>query len=577
LRSFGLFALVLSLAGAGEAAQTVTGFALINAETGTVIPGYEDIADGATINLRSLPTRNLSVRASTSPAVVGSVQFGYDADPSFRVENTAPYALAGDRDGDYYPWTPTLGLHTVTATPYSEANAAGIRGITTIRRFHVTDDSGPGVQSFTLVDADTGLPVPGHDPLPSAINLATLPTRRLNIRANTSPAIVGSVQFGYDGNPSFRVENAAPYALAGNTGAVYNAWTPTVGSHVVTATPFTEANAIGSAGGALIQPFVVADDTASEPSPRPPPAGGGRTVVGIEGRRFSLNGTVTYPGAAAEGRLMNVRMVNAVFEDTTRSSFDPEANTDEFLAAMPDYVAAGVRAFTISLQGGNPSYEGAVNTAFTATGALKSAYMARVKRVIDAADAHGAVIILTLFYQRQDQHLANETAVRNAVVSTVRWVAENGFANVLVEIANEHTHTGFDHAVIRTVSGMVSLIRLAKETAPSLYVSTSGYGDGLIAADVARAADYILLHTNSVSIGDYDDRIARAAIYGTPVLITEDPKTGSTGASAARTAVRHGASWGLFLRRNQAYPFTFEGTADDPVVYDAIRELTAGD
>ena len=48
---------------------------------------------------------------------------------------------------------------------------------------------------------------------------------------------------------------------------------------------------------------------------------------------------------------MNVRMVNAVFEDRNRPDFDPEANTDEFIAQIPDYVAHGVRAFTLCLQG----------------------------------------------------------------------------------------------------------------------------------------------------------------------------------------------------------------------------------
>ena len=52
---------------------------------------------------------------------------------------------------------------------------------------------------------------------------------------------------------------------------------------------------------------------------------------------------------------------------------------------MPDYVAGGVRAFTIGLQGGMPGYEGAVNSAFNPDGSLRDAYLERVRRVIDAA------------------------------------------------------------------------------------------------------------------------------------------------------------------------------------------------
>jgi hypothetical protein len=96
-----------------------------------------------------------------------------------------------------------------------------------------------------------------------------------------------------------------------------------------------------------------------------------QTTVAIDGTRWLINGRVTYPGAKAEGLLMNVRMVNATFEDRNRDDFDPDANTDAFLAVMPEYVGAGVRAFTFNLQGGMPGYEGALNSAFEPDGSLQ--------------------------------------------------------------------------------------------------------------------------------------------------------------------------------------------------------------
>ena len=39
------------------------------------------------------------------------------------------------------------------------------------------------------------------------------------------------------------------------------------------------------------------------------------TEVSIAADQWRINGEVTYPGAKAEGLLMNVRMVNSVFED----------------------------------------------------------------------------------------------------------------------------------------------------------------------------------------------------------------------------------------------------------------------
>jgi hypothetical protein len=99
------------------------------------------------------------------------------------------------------------------------------------------------------------------------------------------------------------------------------------------------------------------------------------TRLTLAGGRWRLNGQVTYPGARAEGLLMNVRMVNATFEDRNKPDFDPEANTDRFLAQLPDYVAHGVRAFTLCLQGGFPGYEGAVNSAFNPDGLLREPYL----------------------------------------------------------------------------------------------------------------------------------------------------------------------------------------------------------
>ena len=38
----------------------------------------------------------------------------------------------------------------------------------------------------------------------------------------------------------------------------------------------------------------------------------GRTRVTVVNGQWHLNGTITHPGSAAEGLLMNVRMVNAI-------------------------------------------------------------------------------------------------------------------------------------------------------------------------------------------------------------------------------------------------------------------------
>jgi hypothetical protein len=300
--------------------------------------------------------------------------------------------------------------------------------------------------------------------------------------------------------------------------------------------------------------------------------------ISIISTHWHLDGKVTYPGAAAEGLLMNVRMVNAVFEDRSRSGFDPESNADRFIARIPDYVAHGVRAFTLCLQGGMPGYEGALNSAFNSDGSLRDGYLRRVRRVIQACDRRGAAVILGCYYQRQDQVLENEEAVRAGVVNATRWVRDSRFTNVLLEVANEFGHNGFDHPLLKTAEGQVELVRLAKQTAPGLLVSTSGGGSGRLPESVARASDFLLIHFNNTPLEAIPERIAALKEFDKPIVCNEDEKVGAVGAQAAGSCVEHGASWGLMLDRiNQHDPFRFDGAADDPAVYGKLKQLTTAD
>jgi CubicO group peptidase (beta-lactamase class C family) len=298
--------------------------------------------------------------------------------------------------------------------------------------------------------------------------------------------------------------------------------------------------------------------------------------VSIRKDQWFLNDAIAYRGAKAEGRLMNVRMVNAIFEDTKRPEFDPEANTSRFLKALPNYLSHGVRAFTLNLQGGMPGYEGAVNSAFDASGNLSDRYMHRVRSVIEDCDRQGAVVILGCYYQRQDQILKNDDAVRAGVVNVAQWLKGCGFTNVVLEIANEFGHGGFDHHLLKTVAGQVELIELAKRIHPGLLVSTSGLGDGMVPDEIARVADFLLIHFNSTKVEDIPARIQALKKHGKPIVCNEDAKTGESGAKAMESSVANGASWGLMLEKvNQHYPFAFQGPADDAMIYAALKKLTS--
>src|SRR4051812_48147863 len=77
------------------------------------------------------------------------------------------------------------------------------------------------VTSFTLINADTDQPISGYNPIPAnaQLNLAALPTRHLNIRANTSGnGWVGSVKFDYDSASGYRIDNSSPFFICGGSG-----------------------------------------------------------------------------------------------------------------------------------------------------------------------------------------------------------------------------------------------------------------------------------------------------------------------------------------------------------------------
>lgn len=332
------------------------------------------------------------------------------------------------------------------------------------------------------------------------------------------------------------------------------------------------------------------------------------TIVSIENRYWLLDGIKTNSGSPAEGLLMNVRMVNAIFEDTGAMrekyavDFDKNENTKRFIQSIPDYVASGINAFTISLQGGYPGYEGAVNSAYTAKGLLRQSYMERVDKVIKACDQNGVAVILTCFYQRQYFHeraLVGRHAIKQAVLNVARWISEKKYKNVILEIANEYNHPGYKNwngsrgwlsSIIawlglsptanwlRSADGQVDLILAAKAINPNLLISTSGVGDGKVAKAIAKTADFIILHYNNINVTSIPKRIQVAHQYGKPVVCNEDDKIKEAGSKAALISVKSGAGWGFMnIKKNQIFPFQFNGVGDDTIVYNMIEKLTSKD
>jgi hypothetical protein len=317
-----------------------------------------------------------------------------------------------------------------------------------------------------------------------------------------------------------------------------------------------------------------------------------RTTVAIEGDRFLINGRPTYEGRVwrgmrIEGLLMNSRMVQGIFDDLnpeTRDQWaypdtkrwDAERNTREFIAAMPEWRRHGLLGFTINIQGGSPQGYSREqpwhNNGFHRDGTLRTDYLARLERILDAADALGMVPIVGYFYFGQDQRLQGDAAVRRAVREATTWLLMRGYRNVLVEIANECDNRAYEQPLIQAprVHELMELARSITVDGRRLPASVSFNGGSIPPPNVVMAADFLLLHGNGVSD---PDRIAamvtdtrRVRGYRTmPILFNEDDHFDfASPTNNMIAAVSQHASWGYFDWRMPGEGFD-EGYQSVPV------------
>lgn len=339
-----------------------------------------------------------------------------------------------------------------------------------------------------------------------------------------------------------------------------------------------------------------------------------RTHVSIDGDRFLLNGTPTYPGRTArglqiEGRLLNARLVQGVFDDRNPETrgrwaypdtgvWDAERNVREFLAAMPVWRRHGLLSFTLNLQGGSPEGYSRLqpwhNSAFEADGAFRDDYRVRAERILDFADELGMAPILGLFYFGQDERLRDEAAVLRAVDEVADWIVARGWTHLLLEVNNE-CNIRYEHPILQPERVHELILRLQERFRAAgrpLPVSTSLGGGSIPPPNILAAGDYTLLHGNGVNTPAALEKLirdTRTALGGrhVPIVVNEDDHFGfDVPENNCIAALRNGASWGYFdfRMRDEGYHDGYQSVPVDWTIssarkrgfFDLVRELTGG-
>lgn len=113
----------------------------------------QQIAVGQLNNEDELNASTIAIElVITSSLTAGSVVFDrtFNGVTISRTENDAPWALFGDSNGNFNPWTPPVGEHEVTATVYSQSGGLGQAVGAIMVRFRVLGTDSSQISSTTL-------------------------------------------------------------------------------------------------------------------------------------------------------------------------------------------------------------------------------------------------------------------------------------------------------------------------------------------------------------------------------------------------------------------------------------------
>ena len=233
-----------------------TSAALILTVKAPVAPVVAITAPTAATSFTAPVTVTISATATDADGTISKVEF-FNGTTKLGEDMTAPYA---------YNWINVpAGTYSLTAKATDNTGRATSSAIVNIT---VKAPAAPvqSVISFTLIDADTQKPIQTLTN-GAILDLTTLSTKKINIRAETNPASTGSVAFNLTGTVTENIiDNAAPYVLfskngngnnQGNSNGNNAFWMPKEGNYTLKAIPYAATDGKGTMGSGLTISFTV--------------------------------------------------------------------------------------------------------------------------------------------------------------------------------------------------------------------------------------------------------------------------------------------------------------------------------
>ncbi len=266
---------------AGSNTMIVKSFPGIAVTDGTLNISFTSVKDNAKISGIEITSEGGGgTPANTAPAA----QAGADKTLTLPANSTTLNGSGTDADGTIksYAWTQVSGPNTATFTSKTVAAPTVSKLVKGSYVFSlvVTDDDNAksAADNVTVVvnDPNSGGTQPStglwllnasndNDLFElkngTVVNLASIPSSSVNVRYNaTGGASVSKVEFNLSGQQTYTSsEGMAPYALFGDNGGDYNAWTIAVGSYTLKATTYLN----GAAQTPVTVNFTVINDASS--------------------------------------------------------------------------------------------------------------------------------------------------------------------------------------------------------------------------------------------------------------------------------------------------------------------------